>query len=237
MRKVRFVLILQIFLLAISIFAVSEMAISFPYPSPLIKPFLSPKLRWPTSEIIGWIETQTIDPSFGKFFYRDPERTIPGGRNLVAAADGVVQFAAFRDGITYLVIGLSFWDVHVVRTPVTGIVKSIESEGEYYPRYPTHAQRDADFFLRGKPAPVQQIVTLGTAMGDIRVRLITSYWASRLKVWVHPGEHLNKGQRIGRILLGSTVVVELPVKVNFNVAQMQHVSAGETIICPDLWSR
>src|SRR5690349_6580724 len=182
MRNVRTVLIFQIFLLAISILAVSEMAINFPYPSPLIKPFLSPKLKWPTAEIIGWIETQTIDPSFGKFFYRDPDRSVPSGQNIVAAADGVVQYASFRDGTTYLVIGLSFWDVHVVRTPISGVVKSIESDGEYYPRYPTRAQRDADFFLRGKAAPVQQIVTIGTTMGDVRVRLITSYWASRLKV-------------------------------------------------------
>src|SRR5690348_15795554 len=94
MRKVRFVLIFQIFLLAISILAVSEMAINFPYPSPLIKPFLSPKLKWPTAEIIGWIETQTIDPSFGKFFYRDPDRSVPSGQNIVAAADGVVQYAS-----------------------------------------------------------------------------------------------------------------------------------------------
>lgn len=237
MTKTRAVLLFQIFLLSVSIFAVGEMTINLPYPSPLIKPFLPPKLKWPDSQIIGWIETQTIDPAFRRFFYRDPERHVPVGPNLVAAADGIVQLMSFRDGITYLVIGLSFWDVHVVRTPMAGVVKSIETEGEYYARYPTRAQRDADFFLRGKAAPVQQIVTLATTMGDVKVRLITSYWASRLKIWVRPGQHLEKGQRIGRILLGSTVVVEFPDKVKFNVARMQHVTAGETAIGADTWSR
>lgn len=235
MPKSQGILIFQLFLLALSIFAVGELAVNFPYPSPLVKPFLSPKLRWPTEQVMNWIETQNIDPGFKKFFYRDPERYVPGGANLVAAADGLIQKAAFRDNTTYLVIGLSFWDVHVVRTPIAGIVKSVETEGVYYSRYPSHARYDAELFLRGKAAPVQQIVALQTSMGDVKVRLITSYWASRIKVWVYPGEHLDKGQRLGRILLGSTVVVELPGKVDFVVKRMQHVTAGETVICRD-WS-
>jgi phosphatidylserine decarboxylase len=224
------VLIFQILLLALSIFAVGELFENFPYPSPLIKPFLSPKLRWPTEQVMEWIETQNIDPDFKKFFYRDPERHVPAGTSVVAAADGLIQMMAFRDNTTFLVIGLSFWDVHVVRTPIAGTVESIETDGQYYVRYPSHAEYDASLFLRGKAAPVQQIVTLRTSIGDVKVRLITSYWASRIKVWVHPGEHVEKGQRLGRILLGSTVIVELPGKVNFALRQMQHVTAGETVL-------
>src|SRR6185312_13243245 len=113
----------------------------------------------------------------------------------------------YRDGVTFLVIGLSFWDVHVVRTPISGTVESVEREGVFYPRFPSREDRDAAFFLRGKTAPVQDIVTLRSDQGEVKVRLVTSYWASRIKVWVHPGQHLNKGQRLGRILLGGTVVV------------------------------
>jgi phosphatidylserine decarboxylase len=63
------------------------------------------------------------------------------------------------------------------------------------------------------------------------VRLITSYWASRLKVWVHAGEHLTKGQRLGRILLGSTVVLELPGKARITVKPGDRLVAGESIVC------
>jgi phosphatidylserine decarboxylase len=233
MRRFQGVLLFQIILIALSVFVVTEFAINFPYPSPLVKPFLSPRMRWPAQQVIEWVENQNIDPAFRKFFYRDPERTVPHGPNLVAAADGVIQLVVHNDNITYLVIGLSFWDVHVVRTPIAGVVKSVETDGEYYAKYPTRAERDASFFIHGKAAPVQQIVTLQTDMGDVKVRLITSYWASRIKVWVHPGQSIAKGQRIGRILLGSTVVVELPGKIDFSLKPMQHVTAGETIICPD----
>ncbi len=230
MGKVQAVLLFQIVLLVVCFFAVGEWAVNFPYPSPVIKPLLSPKLRWPTNQVIEWVETQSFDPAFKKFFYRDPERTVPAGPDLVAAADGLVQLISFRDGISFIVIGLSFWDVHVVRTPISGVVTDVESDGTYYAKNPTRADRDVSFFVRGKAAPVQQIVTLQTSIGILKVRLITSYWASRIKVWVHPGQHLDKGQRIGRMLLGSTVVVELPGKTNFAVTPMQRVTAGETII-------
>jgi phosphatidylserine decarboxylase len=74
------------------------------------------------------------------------------------------------------------------------------------------------------------VLTLDTDYGEVKVRLITSYWASRLKVWVHEGDHLTKGQRIGRILLGSSVVAEFPGKVTFSVPVQQRVVGGETII-------
>jgi phosphatidylserine decarboxylase len=77
---------------------------------------------------------------------------------------------------------------------------------------------------------VQEVVTLRTDNGEVKVRLVTSYWASRIKVWTHPGQHLDKGQRIGRILLGSTVIVELPGKVALAVKKDERVVAGETLI-------
>src|SRR5262249_43156351 len=89
---------------------------------------------------------------------------------------------------------------------------------------------DDMIFLKDKAAPVQQIVTLDTEYGEVKVRLITSYWASRLKIWVTPGQKLQKGERIGRILLGSTVVAELPAGVPLSVVPLQRVTGGETII-------
>jgi phosphatidylserine decarboxylase len=177
-----------------------------------------------------WVETENIDKGFLTFFNRDPERNIPAGENLVSPADGIIQEIALQDGVTYFVVGLSFWDVHVVRTPVAGVVKSIEKEGSYFTRNVSKSELKENIFLRGKVAPVQEVVTLDTGHGDVNIRLITSYWASRLKVWVHQGERLEKGQRIGRILLGSTVVAELPGDVMLQVKAGQRVIGGETII-------
>src|SRR5215469_17787508 len=75
----RHTLVTQLGLLAVAAFSIAIWAINFPYPSPVIKPLLSPKLRWPTEQVMNWIETQDIDPGFKRFFYRDPERTVPTG--------------------------------------------------------------------------------------------------------------------------------------------------------------
>jgi len=221
-------LILQIGILAFCLVAVGQLVVNFPFPSPLVKPLLPPKLRWPATQITQWAEAQNFDPSFFHFFMRDPERVVPPGDNLVSASDGVVKEIIYRNNITYLVIGLSFWDVHVVRAPVTGVVKSVDQEGVSFYRDASESKNQV--YLRGKDSPVQQIVTLDTKFGILKVRLITSYIASRLKVWVFVGEPLQKGQRIGRILLGSTVVVELPGRVHLAVKPSQRIVAGETII-------
>ena len=221
-------LLLQIGILAFCLIAVGLFAVNFPFPSPLIKPFLPPKLRWPATQISQWAEAQSFDADYFKFFMRDPDRLVPPGDNLVSASDGVIKEIIFKDNITYLVIGLSFWDVHVIRTPVTGVVKDVEQQGLTF--YRNASESKGQVYLNGKDAPVQQIVTLDTTYGVIKVRLITSYVADRLKVWVHGGQKVEKGLRIGRILLGSTVVVEFPGKVHLSVIPGQRVVAGETII-------
>jgi phosphatidylserine decarboxylase len=220
----------QLVIIAICAFALAELAINFPFPSPIIKPLLTPKLRWPTEQVEQWVESTNFDSGFLEFFARDPERFVPAGNNMVSPADGVVKNLVYRGGTTYLVIGLSFWDVHVVRTPADGIVKNLEQEGLYFARTASKQELRESVFLRGKAAPVQQIVTVGTRFSNMKVRLITSYWASRLKVWVHLGQRLQKGQRIGRILLGSTVVLEIPGKVALPVRIGQRVTGGATII-------
>jgi phosphatidylserine decarboxylase len=221
---------LQSLILASCTLALAALAWNFPYPSPLVKPLLPPKLRWPTQQVMGWVEEGRFDRDFTRYFARDPERVIPAGAALVSPADGIVQDIADEDGGTALVVGLSFWDVHVVRTPIAGTVKSIDMEGSYLERMAPQAKLREMHFLRGKAAPVQAVITLATAQGDVRVRMITSYWASRLKTWVYPGQKLAKGQRLGRIMLGSTVIAEFPGKIGFEVRPGEHVSGGSTTL-------
>ena len=232
------ILVIQAAILACCVLVLAEFAGNFPWPSPVIKPFLPPRERWPAAQIVAWVESQKYDPAFVDFFYRDPERAVPGGKNPVSPADGVVQATLYDNQMAELVVGLSFWDVHVVRTPVAGVVKSIEPGGRIDFRRlseipETKFIKDEDYAFRGKDAPVQAIITVATDEGDVKIRMITSYWASRLRVWVHEGEHLQKGQRIGRIVLGSTVAVAFPPEVRFSLRKMQRVVAGETIIAKE----
>jgi phosphatidylserine decarboxylase len=236
------ILLIQTVIVAVCIFILAEFAGSFPAPSPVIKPLLPPRERWPTTQVMAWVDSQKFDPAFVEFFYRDPERTVPAGTSPVSPADGVVQATLYDEQMAELVVGLSFWDVHVVRSPVSGVVKTIEPGGRIDFRRSseipkTKFTRDEDFAFRGKDAPVQAIITVATDKGDVRIRMITSYWASRLRVWVHQGERIQKGQRIGRILLGSTVAVGFPPEVRFSIRKNQRVVAGETIIAEQVGSR
>jgi phosphatidylserine decarboxylase len=211
--------------------AIGELILHFPYPSPLIKPFLPPRLKWPTEQVEAWVEAENFDSDYLGFFARDPTRITPIGDNFVSPSDGIVKNIVVKGNVTYLVIGLSFWDVHVVRTPVAGAVTDIEQEGySLFGRNDSKQKLRESVFLRGKAAPVQQIITINSKFGIVKVRLITSYWASRLKVYIHLGDHLEKGQRIGRILLGSTVVGEFPNGSLISVKKGQRVVGGETII-------
>lgn len=224
------ILVIQIAILLAAAGVVVTQVWSFPYPSMFVQPFLGPRERWPEDQIKGWVESGVFEPAFVQYFMRDPERTVPPGDNLVAPADGVVKDVVSTAEKKYYVVGLSFWDVHVVRTPVGGTVKSVEEEGEVVFRDESETAGLA--FLREKASPVQKIVTIETDAGqEYKVRLITSWWASRLKVSARIGQRIGKGDRIGRILLGSSVVIDAPPADVFDTPVGSRVVAGETIIC------
>lgn len=218
------VFILQLVIIACALGAALLWLLYFPYPSPLIRRFLPPRLRWPESQIRGWLQNNRFQRSFLRYFYRDPERHPPAGDDLLAPADGVVTSAEVRDGLRYLVIALSFWDMHVQRSPASGTVTSISSTGDTY----MDGEGRQFAFLRDKPCPVQARISMQTARGAIAVRLITSLAARRIETWVDVGQVAARGERIGRILLGSTVVLELPAEAKLLTSPGDHVRAGET---------
>jgi phosphatidylserine decarboxylase len=85
-------------------------------------------------------------------------------------------------------------------------------------------------YLKEKVSPVQKVVTLQTKWGTFKIRLITSVAATRLKVFVEAGERVVKGQRLGHILAGSTVVLEMPAAIPLCIEKGARVVGGETVI-------
>lgn len=223
---------LQIVVLCLVAAALALLAFYFPYPSPLIRRWLPPRKRWPEAQIRGWLTGGKFQQAFLRHFYSDPERMAPPGNSLVAPADGLVTSADVRDGIRYLVIALSFWDMHVQRSPIAGRVLSIQSHGDGF----MDGEGREFAFLREKACPVQKRLVIATEAGGVAVRLITSLAARRIETWVGEGEEIQRGQRIGRILLGSTVVLELPATTNLLVRQGERVWAGETTVAEGLTS-
>jgi phosphatidylserine decarboxylase len=224
------VLILQLAVLAPLTVALAYQCIYFPYPSPLVRRWLPPRKRWPESQIRSWLKSGRFQRAFLGHFYSDPERAAPLGNSLLAPADGLVTSADVRDGIRYLVIALSFWDMHVQRSPTAGKVLSVQSHGDDF----MDGEGREFAFLREKACPVQKRLVIAADCGQVAVRLITSIAARRIETWVREGEEVERGQRIGRILLGSTVVLELPVGTKLLVRTGDRVWAGETAIAEGL---
>ena len=218
------VLILQTTVLLLLVAAVAIWCIYFPYPSPFIRRWLSPSKRWPETQVRNWLAGGKFQPAFLKYFYRDPERIPPPGQEILAPADGLVTSAEVRNGIRYLVIALSFWDMHVQRSPISGRVARVESLGSEF----VDGEGRGFAFLREKTCPVQKRLVLETHIGEMAVRLITSLAARRIETWVNEGQEIKRGQRIGRILLGSTVVLEMPIEPQIVVRTGERVRAGET---------
>ncbi len=218
------ILVLQILLIALAGSIIFLWVVYFPYPSPLVRRLLPPRRRWPEGQIRLWLERGHCDRSFLRYFYRDPERKAPEGTDILAPADGIVTSADTRGGVRYLVIALSFWDMHVQRSPEAGTVTEVIAAGAEF-----MDGEGRDFaFLREKRCPVQKRVTLTTSRGEMAIRLITSMAARRIETWVTTGQQIERGERIGRILLGSTVVLEIKDNAEVLVRLGERVRAGET---------
>jgi len=180
-------------------------------------------------------------------FSRDPERNIPE-KGIVAPADGKVVAVlktgniseiGIRKGIIsrinalvadvaescyVVVIMMDVFNVHVQRSPVKGTVKNIRySRGKF-----ANAVSKASS-LRAFENEKNEI-TIENPEIRIKVIQIAGMVARRIRCYVKENQKLIKGQRIGKIDLGSQVVLIMPKKVNVLIKKNQKVKAGSTII-------
>ena len=175
-------------------------------------------------------------------FFRDPERLIPA-EGVVSPADGKViaieivkvgdvpvvekkgekiYLEELKDYITedcYLVaIFMNVIDVHVNRSPVEGTIsKIIYVEGSNRMANQLALQNERNIL----------IIEGNTSMIVIQ---IAGKFARRIQCFVQEGDTLEKGDRIGRIILGSQVVLILPCTYELTVEVGDHVKAGESTI-------
>lgn len=211
----------QLGLFVLMTFVISYMACYFPNTPPLLRHF-TVKNRID----LGDRTAKKPDERFLAWFHRDPERLIPQEPNvIVSPADGFVAAVGPRDGKQHILIEMRYTDVHVQRVPLDGLVVAVEGEGKPLPKGMTIG----DYTLE-KLAPYQKWTILRTEIGDVVVRQITSLFANRVEVFVKEGDPVTRGQRLGRVLAGSNVVIELPKNVHVLVQTGQDVVGGETII-------
>ena len=193
----------------------------FPNLPPFLRPFISKGVIELKSE-----NPVQIDNRFLSWFNRDPERNIPTEPNvIVSPADGFIMAIEEVNGTKHVVIEMRYTDVHVQRIPIAGKVIRIDGEGKEMPGNLTIG----DYVLE-KMLPFQKVTTIATEIGQVVVRQITSSFAKRISVFVEEGQEVKRGQRLGNVLAGSTIVIEMPKIVRVAVKKHQDVFGGETII-------
>lgn len=191
-------------------------------------------------EILGWPLLVLAGGVFA--FFRDPERVVPQGDNLIVApADGLVtmivqvpppielQGADASGGaglgtapVTRISIFMSVFDVHINRAPVGGTVRRvIYIPGKFL---------NADLDKASEENERQHLLIERPGGQTIGFTQIAGLVARRIVPFVKPGDIIAAGQRIGLIRFGSRVDVYLPAGTDAKVLLGQKTIAGETIL-------
>ena len=150
-------------------------------------------------------------------FFRDPDRTPPGNEDdAVSPADGRVISIKDRT----VCIFMNIHNVHVNRSPLAGTVTNIDYKpGGYIPAF------NKDSYVNER-----NHVVLKTEYGTLEITQIAGVLTRRIVSYISEGSHINRGERIGMIRLGSRVDVIVPEGYQFTVGLNDKVKAGETII-------
>lgn len=156
----------------------------------------------------------------GLAFFRDPERRVPEGTDImVAPADGVVVETVDLDNhpdvggpARRISIFLSVFDVHINRSPCEGVVRMMR----YQPGQFVDA-RDPD---SGRINEANTIIIEpdNPDEGPIVVRQIAGLIARRIVCDLKVGDRVKTGQRIGLIKFGSRTELIFPADSRFHPA-------------------
>jgi phosphatidylserine decarboxylase len=163
------------------------------------------------------------------FFFRDPDRTVTQGRDVVLSpADGRVLIAGpptVRDfpseSWRQVSIFLSPLDVHVNRMPVAGVVTKVRYHpGRFLPAYRADAG-DLNEYTEiwidhgGQPVVIRQVVGV---------------LARRVVCRTSEGAEVAAGERFGVMKFGSRMDIFVPADARITVKVGDRVVGGVTVI-------
>jgi phosphatidylserine decarboxylase len=163
---------------------------------------------------------------FVLYFFRDPERVIPGEPGaVVSPADGhvvqIVDEANEGRAGQRISIFLSVFDVHVNRSPVAGRIAKVSYQpGKFYAAYRKDASQKNE----------QNVITVDTGSGEIVFKQIAGAIARRVLCWKQPGQTVARGERIGMIRFGSRVDIWLPAGSEILVRRGEKVAGGSSVL-------
>ncbi len=183
--------------------------------------------------LLGWIFLTLLLLAltlFSVYFFRNPERLVPTGGNLVVApADGKVVFVGdvqedryFKKRVTKVSIFMSVFNVHVNRAPCDGkVVDMYYNKGQFL-----NASYD-----KASECNEQSGILL-EAEGGSRILFvqIAGLIARRIVTYPVVGDLLQRGARYGLIRFGSRVDIYFPENSDVTVLLGERTIAGETVL-------
>jgi phosphatidylserine decarboxylase len=182
--------------------------------------------------VLGWLWLVILSALLFLFcinFFRDPERPVPPGDDVVvAAADGVVadiveieETEVLKTRCQRVGIFLSVFDVHVNKAPIPGKI--------------TYRQHHPGIYLdaRNPECSIKNEALTWAIQGTkatLVIRQITGAIARRIVPWSAVGDEVSKGFRFGMIRFGSRTEVYLPLTAAIEVKVGDYVRGAESII-------
>ena len=183
---------------------------------------------WPP---LAWI--CVIAALYIAYFFRDPDRVTPLREGLIIApADGRIAAIETVTPPTEMGLGpeprvristfLSVLNVHITRSPVSGkLVRSIYIPGAFFNAALDKASEENE----------RRVMIIEKSDGtEIGVVQIAGLVARRIVPFVHEGDSVGVGERLGLIRFGSRVDVYLPPGKHALVSVGQLANAGETVL-------
>jgi phosphatidylserine decarboxylase len=182
--------------------------------------------------LVGWltIPILAIVPlllaAFFLWFFRDPERRIPAIQGaIVSPADGKITDISVlqQDGETRtrISIFLNVFDVHVNRSPVTGVIEDVQYQKGNFGNAMDAASAESN---------EQNIVTVRADAGTLVFKQIAGLLARRIVFSKKVGDSVERGERVGLIKFGSRTDVIFAADAEMKVRVGDRVKGGSSVL-------
>ena len=181
-------------------------------------------VAWLTSPL--WSILPLLLAGFFLWFFRDPERTIPENPGaVVSPADGKITEigTVTRDGRRFkrVSIFLNVFDVHVNRSPVSGVIRGARYQPGKFLNAMNSASADSN---------EQNTVTMEAEGHTVIFNQIAGLLARRIVFTKKIGDHVKRGERVGLIKFGSRTDLLLEPGVEILAKVGEHVKGGSSIL-------
>src|ERR1700679_1740893 len=182
-------------------------------------------LVWLTG-VWTWGIAPVLLAAFFLWFFRNPSRLIPAGDGLIVSpGDGLVTETVRiqtpegeRQGISLF---LSVFDVHVNRSPISGVLSTVRYQKGKYLNAMNPASAESN---------EQNVVTVRGEGMEVTFKQIAGLLARRIVFDYKQGDLVERGQLVGLIKFGSRVDVVVPAEAELLVKVGQRVKGGTSVL-------